>query len=91
MSLTRIVCLSLSAAALGLGGCSAPQEATDAGQPSVALGAFAPAVAAPETAPGAYPLGAGDALGREVFRYYVACLRAYEHYATGESDFPQPR
>ena len=36
---------------------------------------------------GVYRLGAGDALGNELFTYYMASVRAREQYASGSSDF----
>ena len=87
MNHVRTVCTSLTMAALALAGCSSPQEASHVDAAPIALAEFAPVAEAPATSPAFSPLGAGDALGQEVFRYYVACLRAHEHYATGDSAF----
>ena len=38
--------------------------------------------------PPVFFLGAGDALGEQIFLTYVAALRAEEAYATGMSEFP---
>jgi hypothetical protein len=76
--MTRRMMLGLGALGLTLGltGCKAQQTAQLESH-SVSLGAMAAA----ENSDDLYRLGAGDAIGREVFTYYVACLRANEYYA----------
>ena len=81
MARTRTICFGLAAAVIALGGCATEQVAVSDSQ-HAALGA----VPAEQEA---YHLGAGDALGQEIFVYFVACMRAAdEYYATGADDFP---
>jgi hypothetical protein len=71
-----------------LGGCSAQPTACSSCD-DVAIGALGPSVTARASNNDIFFLGAGDALGREVFTYYVATLRAEEQfYATGADDRP---
>ena len=91
MNLIRTICLSSLVSALALAGCSAPQETTGAEGASFAMGQFSPGPMNAPATRAVFPLGAGDALGREIFTYYVACLNAYDHYATGANRFPDGR
>ena len=86
-----ITTVALTASAT-LVGCSNTQSANTAAPCTlctqstvVAYGDLGPADA---SADGTFYLGAGDALGQEIFTYYVASLRAQEYYATGENLFP---
>jgi hypothetical protein len=69
-----------------LAGCMTPAELS----PDFALAAFGrPAL---DDVPGRYRLGAGDALGEEIFVTYVASLGLRDEiYATGRSAFPPAR
>lgn len=88
MNLT--LCLGLVASAVGLAGCSATGESVATRAPGVvggvALAALGPSASGPAR-DGVFFLGAGDALGQEIFTYYVATLRLEELYATGEGAF----
>ncbi len=88
MNLTHGLCLVASA--LGLAGCNATGESVAARAPGdvggVALAALGPSASGP-AGDGVFFLGAGDALGQEIFTYYVATLRLDELYATGEGAF----
>ena len=90
MNRTLCLCL-LGLSATALAGCSAPlassQPVTGPGvEPMVALGDLG---VADESARRTMYFGAGDALGQEVFTFYVASLRTTEEfYATGANDFP---
>ena len=91
-TMCRFVVASTTAlAGLSLTACStAPATAIErGGETSVSLGELGPASTHSERNDVFY-LGAGDELGRKIFTRYVASLRANEHYATGESDFPSP-
>jgi hypothetical protein len=55
---------------------------------AVAFGALGPAAPEQTATEHVFFLGAGDAIGREVFTHYVASLEAADAYATGSSDFP---
>ncbi len=83
--------LGLVSSALGLAGCSATGGPVAGHAPGVvggvALGALGPSASDPAK-DGVFFLGAGDALGQEIFTYYVASLRLRERYATGEESFP---
>jgi hypothetical protein len=85
--------LLIGTATLAATGCSSPQPSDRAAvsfdaAPVVALGDLG--VSAESPARGGFFLGAGDALGQEIFVQYVASLRAAEStYATGEGDFQQ--
>lgn len=70
MSRRRKAIWMLAVTAAALGGCqSAPQEARDQ---AVALAMLGPAV---EQEPaGSFRLGAGDALGRDLYAVYVASI-----------------
>ncbi len=84
MARTSTIWSGLAATLLAIGGCATQQTAVS-DQNGLALGTVGGATPDHET----YHLGAGDALGQEIFTYYVACLRASEeYYATGENDFP---
>ncbi|MBT8486762.1 MAG: hypothetical protein KJO43_14370, partial [Phycisphaerae bacterium] len=76
-------------AALALAGCSSTATSERGVDHSVAWGELGPpAHAAPQS--DVFYLGAGDALGQEIFATYVASLRSTEggdYYATGASDF----
>ena len=82
--------LGLVASALGLAGCNATGKSVAAGAPGdvggVALAALGPSASGPAR-DSVFFLGAGDALGQEIFTYYVATLRLDELYATGEGAF----
>ncbi len=88
MNLTHGLCLVASA--LGLAGCNATGESFVARAPGdvggIPLAAFGPLASDPAR-DGVFFLGAGDALGQEIFTYYVATLRLDELYATGEGAF----
>ncbi len=93
MTRTRMICLTLIASAAALTGCSS-QQMVNAEPEMIALADLGPLPAVTATVEPAYPepiflLGAGDTLGREMFSYYVACLYANQHYATGADDRPE--
>ena len=85
-----LLLLAISLACLPLAGCQSSARTGSTAEPfAVSLGMM------PEPAPTASEadcvrLGAGDALGYEVFTYYVACLRAAETYYANEPDSPFP-
>jgi hypothetical protein len=87
-SMKRTIGLILVGGACVLTGCSTSRTAS-ARSDNVAIGAMGPAVTARASNNDIFFLGAGDALGLEVFTYYVATLRAEEQfYATGEDERP---
>ena len=89
MNRTHRIGLSLSVAALLLAGCQAQPVAVTHSDDVVALGGVGPGWTEQPAFDGGFRLGAGDALGREIFAFYVASLRGEEFYATGESPYPQ--
>jgi hypothetical protein len=69
-------------------GCSTHQTTNPTAE-AVAIGSLGPDVTARASSNDIFFLGAGDELGREVFTYYVATLRAQEQfYATGADERP---
>jgi hypothetical protein len=83
MKRTRMVLLALAVAA-SLAGCQTRSTSSGA---SASLGAMTDHQRL-ASADGAYRLGAGDALGHELFSYYVTTIRSDQYYATGGSEFP---
>lgn len=90
MNRIRTISLGLLGVASCLAGCSA-QPTASAPDGTVSIGTLGPGVTARASNNDIFFLGAGDPLGREVFTYYVATLRAEEQfYATGANDRPMP-
>jgi hypothetical protein len=84
----RMIGLILVSGLCTIAGCNS-QRTANAPAASVAIGSLGPDVTARASNNDIFFLGAGDALGREVFTYYVATLRAEEQfYATGADDRP---
>ena len=80
-------CLCSTALVAALAGChAAPVTERDA---VLALGVLGPQASDPTGAGKPFYFGAGDALGYEIFTYYVASLRTSdEFYATGAEQRP---
>jgi hypothetical protein len=76
-----IITGALIGALVGLGGCQvgAPVHA----MAPYALATLGPAETPVSDDPDVYHLGAGDSLGQEIFRRYVAALDVDRTYATG--------
>lgn len=89
MNRTRTIGLMLGAATLLLAGCQSQPLATAETDDAVALGMVGPGAVESPAFDGFFRLGAGDALGQEIFAFYVASLRAEEFYATGASPVPE--
>ncbi|MDY7109457.1 MAG: hypothetical protein SYC29_12545 [Planctomycetota bacterium] len=91
MKRTCTIGLIFGAALLSLVGCQSPSAVAAEMNDSLALGVLGPALSepAPVVYDGVFRLGAGDALGEEVFAYYVASLRAEQFYATGAEHRPE--
>jgi hypothetical protein len=91
MKRTCTIGLILGAAMLPLAGCQTPSVAvTEETDEAFALGMVGPTALEQPAFDGLFRLGAGDALGQEIFAYYVASLRAEQIYATGAAPSPEP-
>jgi hypothetical protein len=85
--MSRTICLGVAFAALALTGCSASRTAET--RTVIAPGAYGPVTPHRMNGSDVFFLGAGDALGQDVFTQYVASLGIDldQYYATGQSDF----